>query len=137
MAKGSGLLQHETGRGFRHRRELAAFSQPPAVDAVSQFTLGRAAKGRTCAPDAVPVNDGGRITVLALLVLTKGLLLPGLALRERRVDDLWAGRCLGLLNLITYCNYGLDQFAALDDRLHWKMSHTIQSYFAHPPQRRG
>ena len=70
--------------------------------------LGQDAKGRTCATNAVHVNDGGRITVLNVLVTVGLLVLPALALQRRALDFRWVGACALGLGALTCWAYALD-----------------------------
>lgn len=112
--RGYGYLQTESKRLFLHRREFVEMHKRPEVGDVIQYTLGRDAKGRTCAKNAVHVNDGGRLTVLAVLVLAGFLVLPVLALKQMRLDYRWTAAYVVLLNFMTYCAYGLDKMRARD-----------------------
>ena len=57
--------------------------------------LGKDVKGRTCATDAVHVNDGGRITLLNVLILLSLLVLPVISLQRRAADFRWVGALQG------------------------------------------
>jgi uncharacterized membrane protein YsdA (DUF1294 family)/cold shock CspA family protein len=107
--KGYGFLQAGKDRVFLHRRDFAERHKRPAVGDAIRFTLGRDAQGRTCALDAVHVNDGGRITLLALLSLACLLGLPALAWYRRGSDFLWVGPYALVMALLGYGIYALDK----------------------------
>lgn len=107
--KGYGFLQVGKGKVFLHRRDFAERHKRPAVGDVIRFTLGQDAKGRTCGKDAVHVNDGGRITVLAVLVLACLLVLPAVALHRLGVDWRWSSACVLAMGLASYGTYALDK----------------------------
>ena len=77
-------------------------------DAV-RFRLGKDAKGRTCATNAAQVNDGGRITVLNVLVTVGLLVLPAIALQRRAADFRWVGAYMLVVGALAYGAYALDK----------------------------
>src|SRR4051794_7692630 len=87
--KGYGFLQMGKGKVFLHRRDFAERHKRPAVGDVIRFEVGADAQGRTCARQAVHVNDGGRITLLAFVILLCLLVLPGIALYRRGTGFQW------------------------------------------------
>ena len=107
--KGYGFLQAGKDQVFLHRRDFAERHKRPAVGGAIRFTLGRDALGRTCALDAVHVTDGGRITFLALLLLTCLLGLPALAWYRRGSDYLWVAPYAVVMGLFGYGLYALDK----------------------------
>jgi uncharacterized membrane protein YsdA (DUF1294 family)/cold shock CspA family protein len=107
--KGYGFLQVGPQRVFLHRRDFVEHHKRPAVGDAVRFMLGQDAKGRTCATSAVHVNDGGRITVLNVLVTVGLLVLPALALQRRALDFRWVGACALGLGALTYWAYALDK----------------------------
>ena len=67
--------------------------------------LGQDAQGRTCATNAVHVNDGGRITqitVLSVLSLVCLLVLPVISLQRRGVDFRWVGAYMRVVSALAY-----------------------------------
>ena len=108
-AKGYGFLHAGRNRVFLHRRDFAERHKRPDVGDAIRFTLGRDAHGRTCALDAVHVNDGGRITFLTLLSLTCLLVLPALAWYRRGSEFLWVGPYALVIGLLGYGIYALDK----------------------------
>jgi uncharacterized membrane protein YsdA (DUF1294 family)/cold shock CspA family protein len=107
--KGYGFLQVGKGRLFLHRRDFAERHKRPAVDDVIRFTVGVDAQGRTCAKEAVHVNDGGRFTPLALLVLMVLLVLPAIALYRSAADFRWVGAYVLVIGAVSYGSYALDK----------------------------
>jgi uncharacterized membrane protein YsdA (DUF1294 family)/cold shock CspA family protein len=107
--KGYGFLQVGNGRVFLHRRDFAEHHKRPAVGDVIRFTVGLDARGRTCAQNAVHVNDGGRITLPAVLVLVCLLVLPAFALYRIRADSRWVGAMVLVMSAISYWCYALDK----------------------------
>ena len=107
--KGYGFLRVGNGKLFLHRRDFAEHHKRPAVGDVIRFTVGLDAKGRTCAQNAVHVNDGGRITVLAILLLACLLVLPALALHRHGADFRWVGAGVLVVGAISYGAYARDK----------------------------
>jgi uncharacterized membrane protein YsdA (DUF1294 family)/cold shock CspA family protein len=107
--RGYGFLQVGNGRLFLHWRDFAERHKRPAVGDVIRFTGGVDARGRTCAKNAVHVNDGGRITVLAVLLLACLLMLPASALHQRGLDFRWVGAYALVMGAISYGSYALDK----------------------------
>lgn len=118
--KGYGFLQVGNGKVFLHRRDFAERHKRPAVDDVIRFTIGQDAKGRTCAKNAVHVNDGGRITVLAVLLLACLLVLPAIALHHRGVDFRWVGAYALVIGAVSYGCYAADKRRAREKA--WRVS---------------
>jgi cold shock CspA family protein len=118
--KGYGFLQVGKGKVFLHRRDFAERHKPPAVGEVIRFTVGQDAKGRTCGKNAVHVNDGGRITVRAVLLLACLLVLPAIALHRRGVDFLWSGAYVLVMGAVSYGCYALDKRRAQEKA--WRIS---------------
>jgi uncharacterized membrane protein YsdA (DUF1294 family)/cold shock CspA family protein len=118
--RGYGFLQVGRGRVFLHRRDFAEHHKRPAVGDVIRFTLGQDAKGRTCRHNAVHVNDGGRITVVAVLILACLLVLPAIALHRRGVDFRWSGAYVLVIGAISYGCYALDKRRAREQA--WRIS---------------
>ncbi len=107
--KGYGFLQVRKGRVFLHRRDFAERHKRPAVGDVIRFTGGVDAKGRTCAKNAVHVNDGGRITGWAVVLLACLLVLPAIALHRRGADFRWVGAYVLVIGAVSYGSYALDK----------------------------
>jgi uncharacterized membrane protein YsdA (DUF1294 family)/cold shock CspA family protein len=121
--KGYGFLQVGKDRLFLHRRDFAERHKPPALGDVIRFTIGQDAKGRTCAKNAVHVNDGGRITVLAVLLLGCLLVLPAIALYRRGVDFRWVGAFVLVMGAVSYGCYALDKRRAREKE--WRISESL------------
>jgi uncharacterized membrane protein YsdA (DUF1294 family)/cold shock CspA family protein len=107
--KGYGFLQVGQGRVFLHRRDFAEHHKRPAVGDVIRFTGGFDAKGRSCAKNAVHVNDGGHITLLSILVLACLLVLPVIALHRHGVFFWWGGAYALGIGLFSYGCYSMDK----------------------------
>jgi cold shock CspA family protein len=107
--KGYGFLQVGKGKVFLHWREFAERHKRPAVGDVIRFTGGVDAQGLTCANSAVHVNDGGRITVLAVLLLGCLLVLPALALLRRGLDFRGVADYALVIGAVSYGSYALDK----------------------------
>lgn len=118
--KGYGFLQVGQGRLFLHRRDFAERHKRPAVGDMIRFIGGVDAKGRTCAKNAVHVNDGGRITGLAVLLLAGLLILPVIALFRRGVDFRWVGAYAVVISAVSYGSYALDKRRARAQE--WRVS---------------
>ncbi len=118
--EGFGFLLVGKDKVFLHWRDFAEHHKTPAVGDVIRFTLGRDAKGRTCATNAVHVNDGGRITLWAVLLLAGLLLLPVMALYRRDLDFRWIGAYVLVINLFTYWLYARDKRRAREKE--WRIS---------------
>lgn len=107
--KGYGFLKVGEGRLFLHWRDFAERHKRPAVGDVIRFTGGVDAKGRICAKNAVHLNDGGRITALAVLLLACLLVPPALALHQRGWDFRWVGAYALVISAVSYGSYALDK----------------------------
>ena len=114
--KGYGFLQVGRGRVFLHRREFAERHKRPAVGDLIRFTVGLDKQGRTCAKQAVHVNDGGRITLAAMAILAGLLVLPGIAICRGAVDWRWACGYAAVISLVSYCRYATDKRRARENR---------------------
>lgn len=107
--KGYGFLQVGKGRVFLHRRDFAERHKRPAVGDVVRFTVGVDARGRTCAKDAVHVNDGGRLSLRVVVVLLGLLTLPAIAVYRSGADWRLAGGYAVLAAGISYASYAVDK----------------------------
>jgi uncharacterized membrane protein YsdA (DUF1294 family)/cold shock CspA family protein len=118
--KGYGFIQAGSSRIFLHCRDFSQkHKRPTAGDDIS-FTLGKDSKGRSCAVNAIHLNDGGKFTVLATLLLMALLVLPVMALRHHAVDLCWIGLYALLLSLVGYGLYASDKRRALAKA--WRIS---------------
>jgi uncharacterized membrane protein YsdA (DUF1294 family)/cold shock CspA family protein len=120
--KGYGFLQAGNQRVFLHRRDFVEHHKRPAVGDVVRFRLGKDVKGRTCATNAVHVNDGGRITMVNVLVLFSLLVLPAIALERRAADFRWVGVWVLVLGVLAYGAYAVDKRRARAKE--WRLSET-------------
>jgi uncharacterized membrane protein YsdA (DUF1294 family)/cold shock CspA family protein len=118
--KGYGFLQFGKDKVFLHRRDFAERHKRPAVGDLIRFTLGQDAKGRTCAKNAVHVNDGGRITAPAVLLLACLLVLPTIALHRQGADFRWVGAYVLVMGTVSYGCYALDKRRAREKA--WRVS---------------
>ncbi len=118
--KGYGFLQLGKQRVFLHRGDFVEHHKIPTVGDAIRFTMGRDAKGRTCAINARHVNDGGQITVLNVLVAVGLLVLPVIALQRRAADFRWVGAYALLLGVVTYWAYASDKRRAREKE--WRLS---------------
>lgn len=118
--KGFGFLQVGQKRVFLHRRDFSERHKRPAVGDVVQFTMGKDVKGRPCATNAAHVNDGGRITLLAVVLLAGLLVLPAIALYRVGVNLLWVGVYVIGLSAISYWFYAVDKKRAQANE--WRVS---------------
>lgn len=107
--KGFGFIRVGKQRVFLHKNNFIERHKKPEVGDAIRFMLGKDAKGRTCATNAVHVNDGGRITIPNLFVLIGLLVLPTIALQRRAVDFLWVSGYVFALGALTYWAYAGDK----------------------------
>lgn len=107
--RGFGFLQAGSGRVFLHRREFAERHKRPEVGDVIRFMVGVDDRGRTCAKEAVHVNDGGRFSLAAMFVLVGLVVLPGYAIYRSGVDWRWAGGYAAVMAMVSYVSYALDK----------------------------
>ncbi|MSU57528.1 MAG: DUF1294 domain-containing protein [Pedosphaera sp.] len=117
-----GFLEVGRLRIFLHIRDFAERHKRPVIGDKITFIAGQDAQGRTCAKQAVHVNDGGRITAVNLIVLAGLLVLPVLALWRWRVDWRWAGGLGLMMNLFAYKAYAVDKRRAREKE--WRLSET-------------
>ena len=120
--RGYGFLQVGKQRVFLHRHDFVEHHKQPAVGDTVRFMLGKNAKGRTCATNAVHVNDGGRITVLNVLMMVSLLVLPVIALQRRGADFRWVSVYVLVLAVLAYGAYALDKRRARAKE--WRLSET-------------
>ena len=118
--RGCGFLQVGKQRVFLHRRDFVQHHKKPAGRDAVRFMLGKDAKGRTCATNAVHVNDGGRITVLNVLTTVGMLVLPAIALQRRAADFRWVGAGMLVMGVLAYGAYALDKRRARAKE--WRLS---------------
>jgi uncharacterized membrane protein YsdA (DUF1294 family)/cold shock CspA family protein len=118
--KGFGFLQVGKNRVFLHRGDFSERHKRPAVGDVIRFTMGKDTKGRACATNAAHVNDGGRITVLALVVLGCLLVLPNIALYQHGADFRWVGVYVLVTGVFSYWCYAHDKRRAREND--WRIS---------------
>ena len=114
-----GFLQVGRLRFFLHIRDFAEHHKRPVVGDRITFIVGQDVQGRTCAKQAVHVNDGGRLTAASLLVLTGLLVLPILALWHWQVDWSWAGGIGVIMSLFAYAAYATDKRSAREKE--WRL----------------
>jgi uncharacterized membrane protein YsdA (DUF1294 family)/cold shock CspA family protein len=107
--KGYGFLQVGSGRVFLHRRDFAERHKRPEVGDMIRFTVGLDARGRTCAKEAVHVNDGGRLSITTVVVLLGLLVLPAIAVVRSGVDWRWAAGYAVLISVMSYASHTLDK----------------------------
>jgi uncharacterized membrane protein YsdA (DUF1294 family) len=120
--QGLRLLQVGKQRVFLHRRDFVEHHKQPAVGDTVRFILSKDAKGRTCATNAMHVNDGGRITMLNLMMMVSLLVLPAIALQRRGADFRWVGGYVLALGALAYGAYALDKRRARAKE--WRLSET-------------
>lgn len=109
-----GFLQSGKTRVFVHIRDFAEHHKAPEVGDKILFEMGQDARGRTCAKNAVHVNDGGRISADHLLILTGLLLLPAAACYQWKLDwRLVAGYSV-LMSGLAFAFYAADKRRARD-----------------------
>jgi len=118
--RGYGFLQVGNGRVFLHRREFAERHKRPEVGDMIRFTVGVDARGRTCAKEAVHVNDGGRFTLTAIVVLLGLLVLPSYSIYRSGVDWRWASGYAAVMAVVSYVSYAMDKQRARANA--WRIS---------------
>jgi uncharacterized membrane protein YsdA (DUF1294 family)/cold shock CspA family protein len=118
--KNYGFLQVGKERVFLHIRDFAERHKRPEVGDRIHFMMGEDAKGRSCAKNAVHVNDGGRITEQTVLILIVLLVLPVIALHWRAADFRWVGAYMLAMGALTYGAYALDKQRARAKE--WRLS---------------
>ena len=130
---GYGFLQLGKERVFLHHRDFAGFHRAPAVGDKISFSMGRDARGRSCAKNAVHANGGvgievvsshanggGGIGVVSILVLIGLLVLPVIAGQQFGADSQWVGAYGVLLSALTYWAYAVDKRRA--EEREWRVS---------------
>lgn len=112
--KGFGFLRVGKQRVFLHKNNFAERHKKPEVGDEIRFVMGKDAKGRDCATHAVHVNDGGRISLLNISVLSLLLGLPVIAVQRLNLDIRWVGAYAILINALAYGAYVSDKRRAQD-----------------------
>lgn len=107
--KGYGFVAHENGRVFLHVNDFAERHKRPAVGDEIRFTMGKDARGRTCATLAAHVRDGGRFAVSHLLVLAGLLVLPGVAAHRLPMHPAGSWGYAFILSAFTFGMYAHDK----------------------------
>lgn len=112
--RGFGYVESEGHRIFLHFREFAERHKKPEVGDAVTFVLGVDRQGRTCARQAVHVNDGGSFTVLHAFGLALLMFAPAAALwraTDGAVFYLSVACWIGF-SVITYFAYAWDKQSA-------------------------
>ena len=107
--KGYGFLQVAKQRVLLHVNDFAERHKKSEVGDSISFMMGADSQGRTCAKNAVNVNDGGRITGVNVLVLLGLLVLPVLSLKWQAADFRWVAAYTLIMSALTYGAYALDK----------------------------
>ena len=107
--KGCGWMDSDGQRIFLHWREFAERRKRPEPGDEVRFTAGTGPTGEICAKNAVHVRSGGRIGLVAILLLIALLASPALAVAKLRIDPLVATAYALLVNGITYAVYASDK----------------------------
>lgn len=114
--RGYGFLQVGSGRVFLYRRDFSERHKRPQVGDWIRFTVGVDAQKRTCAKEAVHVNDGGRLTLVSMVVLLGLLVLPSFAIYRTGVDWRWPGGYAAAISAISYGRYATDKRRARENK---------------------
>jgi uncharacterized membrane protein YsdA (DUF1294 family)/cold shock CspA family protein len=107
--KGYGFVRVGEQRIFLHKNNFAERHKKPEAGDAIRFVMGKDAKGRPCATNAVHVNDGGRITFLNVLMVAALLVLPIMALQRRGLNLRWVAAYGIVLSAMTYWAYARDK----------------------------
>lgn len=125
--KGFGFLLHQKKKLFLHHRDFAEKHKRPAVGDKVHYKVGSDPRGRTCAIEAVHVNDGGKLTFGNWITVLFLLLLPlcaanRLALRTDEPTLYFLGGCALFLfgNYIAFQAYKVDKERAREKE--WRIS---------------
>ena len=111
-AKGCGWIDADGQRIFLHRRDFADRRKRIEVGDRIRFTAGLGPTGRTCARGAIHLNDGGRLEMLALLLLTALIAVPVLAVAKLPVDVRAVGVYAAAISGLAYAAYARDKAQA-------------------------
>ncbi len=104
-----GYLQCGKSRVFLHIRDFAEHHKRPAVGDKIAFIMGQDGLGRSCARNALHVNEGGRITLANMLILAVLLVLPAFAIQHRAADLRLMGTYILVINTLTFAAYASDK----------------------------
>ncbi len=111
--RGFGFLRHKGQRVFLHRRDFSRRHKTPEVGDQVHFDIGKDAHGRTCARNAVHVNDGGALSYWNFLIVGIPLVMPIIALVLLDVDLRKAGVYAVALSSVTFLAYVHDKKRAV------------------------
>ena len=112
--RGFGFLESDGQRIFLHAKDFAEHYKLPEVGDRITFKMGVDKQGRPCAQKAVHVNEGGRLTSEAIILLAFLVGAPVCALL--RLSATISAGALAIyavtLSLITYLAYAWDKHRA-------------------------
>lgn len=111
--RGFGFLCHKGQRVFLHWRDFSQRHKTPEVGDRVSFEIGKDAHGRTCAKNAVHVNDGGGLTFRDFLIVAITLLMPVIALIVLDADLLKVGGVAFSISGVTFLAYLYDKKRAI------------------------
>ncbi len=107
--KGHGWLQFGDKRVFLHANDYQGRHACPSVSDEVRFVLGQDRAGRPCARRVVPARGGYRVGFLRYALLACLLLLPAVAIHERRTHAVPIVAALCLVSMITFAVYARDK----------------------------
>lgn len=110
--RGYGFLQVSKKRVFLHRRDFAELDRQPVVGEEIRFIMGKDAKGRQCAKEAVFVISRRSPGIWRPILLISLLVMPSIALIRAGGDNRWIFGYLAVINLVTYKVYAMDKRSA-------------------------
>lgn len=114
--RGYGYLNTRTGRLFLHIQDFSARHKKPEVGDVILFSVGEDKKGRTCAVRARHAYEGGRVSILNLLLLLALMFLPVLASFKFGLSPWLIAGYLLIASFVTFMAFALDKARAREGK---------------------
>ena len=114
--RGYGYLKARTGPLFLHIQDFSARHKKPEVGDVIRYSVGEDKKGRTCAVQAVHAYEGGKVSVLNLLLLLALMFLPVLASFKFGLSPWLIAGYLLIASFVTFMAFALDKARARESK---------------------
>jgi len=114
--RGYVYLNTRNGRLFLHIQDFSARHKKPEVGDVILFSVGQDKKGRTCAVSARHAYEGGKVSILNLLLLLALMFLPALASFKFGLSPWLIAGYLLISCFVTFMAFALDKARAREGK---------------------